>query len=115
MGKWPSRVAVILLAGVFIAALFGAVVFFPVNIGNTYTCLFHRLVVGEAAHSLPTAALLDRYIVPFGLLWWSSLFLSALTGYTLLKVRKRYRKRPIPPGFVDGDEKARYEKEGTLL
>lgn len=69
----------------------GGIVFFPVNIGDRYTCFFHRYVAGDTpntsthrvmpgqhGHPGPDAGesrhhLHDQYMNSFGLLWWGSL------------------------------------------
>lgn len=79
------------------AGIAGAVLFFPVNIQDQYTCLYHRLF--SPGHSYPHSAgadidisqtqqenLLNRYLSPFGLLWWGSLLLTAISIYSLKRL-----------------------------
>lgn len=85
------------------AGIAGAVLFFPVNINNKYTCLYHRLF--SPGHSYPHAAgadisqtqkedLLHRYLSPFGLLWWGSLLLTALSIYSLKRQASLNASKP---------------------
>ena len=57
--------------------ILGTIFFFPVNIHNQYTCLYHRLVSPEHSYSHSIDDILQEYISPFGLLWWGSLLLMA--------------------------------------
>lgn len=90
---------VILTTGI---GLLGTIFFFPVNLGKTHTCLYHRIFCPEEnaqysgrpdstmSHSKrPQASetvkvkqehegLLDFYVIPFGFLWWGSLGILAL-------------------------------------
>lgn len=105
----------VLLMSAMILGLIGTVLFFPVNLGNRYTCLFHRLTSGAhpSAHELTTHrseespaggessapgssapvadehhahGILQHYVFTYGLLWWFSLLLTAAA---LFELRKR--------------------------
>ena len=84
----------------------GTALFFPLQLKESHTCLYHRIFAPEEKQSEPamliyqsevslagtinTVAsehyqkLLHRYLVPFGLLWWLSLSFLAV-GIFLLK------------------------------
>lgn len=89
--------------------LAGAVVFFPFNIENRYTCLYHRLLepehgiihAGSAADGARSESvagngqfstldhhgdLLAGYLSPFGFAWWGSLALTAFAAYALRRM-----------------------------
>lgn len=77
------------------AGIAGAVLFFPVNIQDQYTCLYHRLFSPEHSYTHSTGVdisqtqeedLLRHYLSPFGLLWWGSLLLTALSIYSLKRL-----------------------------
>lgn len=85
--KYTTLILTLLGLGVF-----GAIFFFPVNINNQYTCLYHRLfypghsythAIGTDVPQTQQEYLLNRYLSPFGLLWWGSLLLTALSIYSL--------------------------------
>lgn len=98
-----KRNFILLMLGIGIA---GAVLFFPVNIQNRYTCLYHRLLFPEHSYSHSHKAaehpenqvsrdslydhlhdqLLRGYLKPFGLLWWGSLLIVTLCFYELKKL-----------------------------
>ena len=91
----------------------GGILFFPFNFQDEYTCLFHRLfspghyhangsgknverLDGSERHKhrLPGSSaiemeedLVNHYVVPFGLMWWSSLLLVALSLYGLKRIK----------------------------
>ena len=84
----------------------GGVLFFPVNFDNQYTCLYHRMFVSEHHYDTSNemantvnidgnhhegeidemmhSELLDKYVLPFGLIWWISLIALAI-GFFWLK------------------------------
>jgi len=97
-------IVILLLLGM---GILGVVVFFPVNINNQYTCLYHRLFSPEHSYphtsgvnitSIQKEILLNRYLTPFGLLWWGSLLLTALSIYGLKRqASKNDNKPPVSP------------------
>lgn len=72
------HLGIALLLGI---GILGTVFFFPINMNNQYTCLYHRMV--SPGHSYPhhPIDILQEYVTPFGLLWWGSLLLTALGIY----------------------------------
>ena len=66
----------------------GGIFFFPMNIENQYTCLYHRLFSPEHSYTHSHYDLVSHYVAPFGLLWWGSLFLIAFSVYRLKKLAK---------------------------
>ena len=85
-----------LLIGLTVLGLIGTVVFFPVNIGNHHTCLFHRFMDdstylsgtnmpghSEGEHHL----ILSAYLKSYAYFWWMSILLFAL-GIYLRKCNK---------------------------
>lgn len=98
----------------------GTILFFPVNIQNQYTCLYHRLIhrysqrerIGavplpndkspnvnhnhaETKNASPEELnhdeLIQHYVFSFGLLWWASLLFVGLSLYHFIQW-KRQRK-----------------------
>jgi len=92
----------------------GGILFFPFNFQDEYTCLYHRLYsLGHSydsngseknfeglaeperhKHHLPGSNaiemeedLVNHYVVPFGLMWWSSLLLVAASLYGLKRIK----------------------------
>lgn len=81
----------------------GAVLFFPVNIQDQYTCLYHRLFspghtflhsAGDDISQTGKEDLLHRYLSSFGLLWWGSLLLTSLSIYSLKRLASRNASKP---------------------
>ncbi len=87
--------------------LIGAILFFPVNLNNTHTCLCDKLIQSAGhTHMIPKPPnvssnspeasylasshgghqMLNRYLVPYALLWWISL---ALVGWQVMVIRKK--------------------------
>ena len=76
----------------------GVILFFPLNLDNAHTCFFHRLFSGDQGinpgwagfGTIPGEAeqhkLLQKYLVPFGFIWWFSL---ALVGWGIVRLRHR--------------------------
>lgn len=64
--------------------LVGAALFFPLKLGEGKTCLVHQYFVGESDHDGWYAVAGDEhvlartYVLPYGLLWWTSLGLSVI-------------------------------------
>ena len=95
----------------------GAVLFFPFNMNNRYTCLYHRLfcetdpvysghgpILGpqplnhaampyQAMHGPQENALIPHYLKHFAFYWWGSLLLA---GICLLLFRKKNRGSAVP-------------------
>lgn len=104
-----------LKTGFFVAGLLGIIIFFPVNISDTYTCLAHKLTVPSSSIycEMPAKAkkstaitktsfhegdkhhLLSRYLIPFAFLWWGSigLFLFQLKSIRAKNTLFKYRKK----------------------
>ena len=94
---------------IFITAS-GSIFFFPMNIGDRYTCFYHRLfdppqsdvtidasidnqdnISKHATHSNLSqhhSALLDKYLDQYAFIWWSSVALLALCMYLFFKLKK---------------------------
>jgi hypothetical protein len=120
-----NLIGVLLVLGL---GLLGGTLFFPMNMNDRFTCLYHRLfspdhsylastindirveennVVDMAMHTDQIHrmqreqeeaihdALLEEYVIPFGILWWASLITFAAGIYWLkrqLSVRIRNQK-----------------------
>jgi len=96
----------------------GTVLFFPVNIHNQYTCLYHRFIhrhsQKEAIGSVPSSifnkrandnnleepgdtsserldhdTLTRHYVFSFGLLWWASLLLVGFSFYRFFQWKRQ--------------------------
>lgn len=69
---------IFLLIGMGVA-MAGVILFFPMNFSNEHTCLLDLAVHAAATASHPEAPhdhpseLLRHYLIPYGLLWWSSI------------------------------------------
>ena len=90
--------------------ILGTIFFFPVNIHNQYTCLYHRLVSPEHSYSHSIDDILQEYISPFGLLWWGSLLLTAFGIYLWRRAAVSRSKPPqmkaatFPKDRINHDE-----------
>jgi len=114
----------------------GGILFFPINLDNRYTCMYHQLrnrsshppghmmaahlresknqsVIPTMEHHMAMqmeemknapygylllwgeqdTRLLNRYLLPFGLLWWSSLAIFVIGCYHLRKWHRQHKKR----------------------
>lgn len=99
----------ILIYLLILSGVVGTVLFFPINLGNEHTCLYHRIFSKENGihpstpryssisgsnnqvsqdrsqeHLVQQKQLLDKYVIPYGLSWWGSL---GLVGIGLLVIR----------------------------
>jgi hypothetical protein len=69
----------ILLVAAAVFGIAGVILFLPMNFSNEHTCLLDLVMHAAATTSNPEAPhahsgkLLRRYLVPYGLLWWSSI------------------------------------------
>lgn len=96
MGK---KYIVILM--IFLGIL-GSIIFFPVNIKDQYTCLFHMLSDGRLL-SMKTGffqskemihqSRLDMYLNRFAYIWWGSLILFTYSVVVLRKIDKNILKK----------------------
>ena len=93
MAKIKSNSKIIIIA--LILSAIGTILFCPIKMKSGDTCLFHRLFIEDMNYipdhiaSLERSQLmLQRYLVPFGLAWWFSLGVLALSMYKL-KLFKR--------------------------
>jgi len=79
------RFLVILLVG-----LLGCIMFFPFNFFNGQTCIVDRWLNSNliSVTTVTYEARLHRYVVPYGLLWWGSIGLSALFFNKVFVLRK---------------------------
>ncbi len=101
----------LLVAALLGIGLWGSVFFFPMNLGNNHTCLYHRMICPR--HSLMAETrpadrplyrhgmsdsmhgqLVNRYVMPFGFLWWGSLGLLAFGVYSIKKISQKSGKEP---------------------
>jgi len=76
----------ILLVIVAIIAVAGVILLFPVNFGNEHTCLLDHITHAAATisdahtpHEHPSE-LLRNYLIPYGILWWSSILAMVLVA-----------------------------------
>jgi len=100
---WQICLSVLILIG---AA--GSVIFFPLKLSESHTCVYHKIICPEdtcyqkgSVLSTETSKdmhhqvmdnislqhhseLINRYLMPFGLLWWGSLILL-FSGIYLFK------------------------------
>lgn len=103
----------ILLSGVFlVVGTVGAIGFFPFNFQSQYTCIYHRFFCENMMNQTQCAAgarmsgtdatmgaedhtrLLNRYLIPFGFLWWGSIGLLVGGIYlTKVKYSGNFRKK----------------------
>ena len=83
-----KRYMIILLFG-----LAGLIMFFPFNFKNGQTCMMDRLLNSPlyTRHDLTYETRLHRYVVPYGLLWWGSIGLTAIFFNKIILLRKDYR------------------------
>lgn len=72
------HISIALLFGI---GILGAVFYFPVNIDNQYTCLFHRLFSPDHSYVHSHTDIVEHYVTSFGFMWWGSLILLALSIY----------------------------------
>lgn len=87
---------------ILLLGIAGAVLFFPVRIGGNHTCLYHRIIDAHPSYysgngRLPTdtghrdetaidhSELLKHYLVPFGVLWWSSLSVVGVVVFVFVR------------------------------
>jgi len=85
---------------ILIISALGGILFFPVNLNNEFTCLFHHIIesggdkhtelVSVMGHG--SEELLNQYLVPYGLFWWFSLGILALALIQLFRNRKLTEK-----------------------
>ena len=75
----------------------GTIIFFPVNINNHYTCLFHRIVDENPASPNITLhhtdnsmhhSILDIYLEGYAFIWWASI-LALVTGIYLYRNKNK--------------------------
>ena len=94
----PSILTKIFLAAAAIFAIAGVILFFPFNFSDAHTCLFDVLVHAAASVSNPEAQhthsseLLRRYLIPYGLLWWSSIIAVLMVAIAWLRRQKKPEK-----------------------
>jgi len=88
-------------------SLTGIILFFPINIADTFTCLGHKYLV-ESVPDRETAAenlsgdnhagmikhpdkrqMVDEYIFPFALLWWISIAVFTIQFHYMKKKNSR--------------------------
>ena len=91
----PSILTKIFLAAAAILAMAGVILFFPFNFSDAHTCLFDLIVHAAATASNPAAEhthpseLLRRYLIPYGLLWWSSIIAVLVLAIAWLRRQKK--------------------------
>lgn len=79
-----------------VSGIIGVIFFFPVNLNDKYTCLYHRMFFenhgGEHLQHNAIAAdhgmnsLLQHYIGHYALLWWASI---AVFTISIILLKKR--------------------------
>ena len=86
-----------LLIGLIILGFIGTVIFFPVNIGNQYTCLFHRIMDDSITFSEFSIhgnmenmhhSILKFYLKGFAYFWWTSILALVLGIYFHKRTKK---------------------------
>ena len=86
-----------LLIGLIIMGCLGTILFFPVNINNHYTCLFHRIIDGNPASPNITLhhkdnsmhhSILDIYLEGYAFIWWASI-LALVTGIYYYRTKNK--------------------------
>ena len=84
-------------------ALVGGLLFFPVQIQDGYTCLFHRLfnyenpVKVDTHHHHNTAVAMQHeesnflsfYLHRYAFIWWASVALAVVSGYSIWKIQNK--------------------------
>lgn len=98
----------LIIVAVTSIGLLGALLFFPMNIRNRYTCLYHRMLFQEATtdnsppavvlfphhdslmanHVHPAGDLVREYVFPFGILWWGSILLLVISFHYYVKLKR---------------------------
>lgn len=91
----------------------GTVLFFPINLGDEHTCLYHRVFVKKSGirpqtsryssilesndqasqdrskeHMVHQRQLLDKYVIPYGISWWGSLGLIGIGFFVARQLNK---------------------------
>ncbi|HGY55705.1 MAG TPA: hypothetical protein ENK44_08395 [Caldithrix abyssi] len=85
-------------------ALAGGFLFFPVQMKDGYTCLFHRLFnsddpvkVGENHHHTTSegtpahedSEMLSFYLHRYAFVWWVSVALAVAAGYSIWRIKNK--------------------------
>ena len=82
---------------IIILGIIGAITFFPVNINDHYTCLFHRIIDGNFSsteiglHQLDKNmhySIMDIYLEGYAFIWWASI-LVLVTGIYLYRNKNK--------------------------
>ena len=88
---------------VLLIALAGGGLFFPVQLKDGYTCLFHRLFNADdpvqveehdhdnrhnAGHH-EDSAMLSFYLHRYAFLWWISVVVAVLSAYSMRKIKDK--------------------------
>ena len=107
MKKLIKKYYLLLIWILLLTSMTGAVFFFPINLNEKYTCLYHRLYDNSDnghAISLDIPAvtrpamdheLLDSYIKSYAFLWWASmavLFLVVIGMRKKIYMQKGFKK-----------------------
>lgn len=88
----------IFLSAAAVLAMAGVILFFPINFSDAHTCLFDLIVHAAVTVSSPEALhthsseLLRRYLIPYGLLWWSSIIAVLIVAIAWLRRQKKPEK-----------------------
>jgi hypothetical protein len=76
--------------------LLGSIMFSPVKMESGKTCLFHKIIGGEVDQMSDKISImqqnhetLKRYLIPFGFVWWFSIFMFATSFYLLVNSKQR--------------------------
>jgi hypothetical protein len=87
-GKWLMKKTIVLL----LFGIAGSLLFFPLRINQSRTCLMDFRENGRPqarSHDLHSESMRDtiaqKYILPFGLLWWLSLTIAYLSTRKLVQ------------------------------
>ena len=94
MAKIKSNSKIIIIA--LILSVMGTILFCPIKMKSGDTCIFHRLFIKDMNYvpdHVPimerSQLMLQRYLVPFGLVWWLSLGVLFLAMYQLKTLKRK--------------------------
>jgi hypothetical protein len=96
-----SATTKILLVAAAVFGIAGVILFFPMNFSNEHTCPLDLIVHAAATSADPEAPhahpgeLLRHYLLPYGLLWWSSII--AVIAVAVAWSRRRTKSKEPEP------------------
>ncbi len=92
-----KRKIIILL--ILAISIVGAVFFFPCKLENDMCCLAelwsnisyeHHSLAGDHVHAMDPSDIVRRYVIPYGIFWWTSLGMGFWSLTYLINKRKNY-------------------------